>query len=246
MAIDFKVVEDYQELSRLAADWVQFQLDENPVSNCVFATGKTPLGLYGKLAEKYSQGQVDFSSCTIFELDDYAGINLDDPRNLFCWLNKELLEQVEFPLDQTVRFQTDAEKPELECSRVEQLWSQLDQVDFQVLGMGPNGHLGFNEPGSEFDSRTHLVRLTAESIRSSQRYWGEDADIPEFGYTLGLGNLKEVKKTLLLVSGKAKSPALQTLAGGLITEEFPASALYLFPEVTVITDRAAAGELFLE
>lgn len=246
MAIDFKVVEDYQELSRIAADWVQFELDENPASNCVFATGKTPLGLYGKLAEKYSQGRVDFSKCTIFELDDYAGISLDDPRNLFRWLKAELLERVEFPEDQIVRFQTDAENKELECSRVEQLWSQMDRVDFQVLGMGSNGHLGFNEPGSEFKSRTHLVRLTPESIRSSQRYWGEGADIPKFGYTLGLGNLKEVKKTLLLVSGEAKRPALKRLAEGLITEEFPASALYLFPEVTVITDRAASGELFLE
>jgi glucosamine-6-phosphate deaminase len=246
MMIEFKIVEDYQELSRAAADWVQAQLNLNPASKCVFATGKTPLGLYKRLGDDYQQGNVNFSRCTVIELDDYAGIGLNDPKNLYQWLNRELLERVEVPLEQTIRFQTDADNPELECKRIERLWSQQDQIDFQVLGMGPNGHLGFNEPGSDFAVRTHLVRLTQESIRSSQRYWGKGADIPEFGFTLGLGNLKEVKKTLLLVSGEAKGPSLEKLADGSVSENFPASALYHFPEVLVIADRAAAGDLVLD
>jgi len=246
MTVIFNVVEDYQELSRLAANWVQDQMDKNPASKCLFATGKTPLGLYEMLADDYRQGKVDFSMCTIFELDDYAGISLNDSRNLFQWLKNAFLEEIDFPLDQAIRFQTDAENPDLECRRIEGLWSQEGQIDFQILGIGPNGHLGFNEPGSDFEGRTHLVQLTPESIRSSQRYWGKDADIPEFGFTLGLGNLKEVKNTLLLASGEEKRSALEKLAGGSITEDFPASALHDYPEVMVIADRAAAGELDLE
>ncbi len=245
MTLVFNVVEDYQELSRLAADWVRDQINMNPASKCLFATGKTPLGLYERLADNYHQGKIDFSMCTIIELDDYAGIGLNDPRNLFQWLKKALLEEIDFPLDQAIRFQTDAENPEFECKRMEKIWNQLGQIDFQILGIGPNGHLGFNEPGSDFEGRTHMVQLTPESIRSSQRYWGKDAVIPEFGFTMGLGNLKEVQKTLLLASGEAKRSALEKLAGGSISEDFPASALNNFPEVMVIADRAAAGELVL-
>lgn len=242
MAADLtlQIEENYSALSRAAARLVIRQLEEKPDSSLVFATGNTPLGMFDELAGAYQQGRIRFENASLVELDDYYGIPLEDPRNLFNWLRRAFVDRVEFPLRHTARFLTDTSAPAEECARIEQFISASGGIDLQVLGLGPNGHLGFNEPGSALDSRTRVVRLAAASLESSQRYWG-DQPVPEYGLTLGLGTLAAARKTLLLVSGGAKAGILHKVLSSPLDPCLPATALQTYPDVLVLADREAAG-----
>ncbi len=240
--LTLQIEENYSALSRAAARLVIRQLEEKPDSNLVFATGKTPLGMFDELAAAYQQGRISFENASLVELDDYYGIPLEDPRNLFNWLRRDFLDRVEFPLRNTARFLTDTSAPVEECARIEQFIAASGGIDLQVLGLGPNGHLGFNEPGSALDSGTRVVRLAPASLESSQRYWGEQP-VPEYGLTLGLGTLAAARKTLLLVSGGAKAGILHKVLSSPLDPCLPATALHTFPDVLVLADREAAGAL---
>lgn len=228
--------QDYKIFSQTAAELVCQQLARKPDSCFVFATGFTPLGLFDRLSAAYRLGKASFQSSFLVELDDYYGIHPSDSKNLFQWLSKAFLDRVDFPIHQTVRFQTDVQDPDRECLRIEDEIQSLGGIDFLVLGLGANGHLGFNEPGSSFQSRTRVVKLTEASLQSSQRYWGEDSKVPGKGFTLGLGTLAEARKTLLLVSGKEKKPVLKKLLTQPPSPDLPASAVHHFDDVRILSD----------
>lgn len=234
---------DYQALSERAADLVVAHLRAKPDAVLVFPTGNTPVGMFRALARRVEAGDVDFSRARVVELDEYWRIPLDDERNLFRWLQRELIEPA--GVQHVIRFNSDAENPRTELDRVEQALAEWGGIDLLFLGLGPNGHVGFNEPGSPPDASMHLCRLTPESIVSNARYWGAETSVPRHGMTLGLGTLTKARRTVLLVSGESKAGVLARVVEGKVTPDIPATLLRNAPDVSVIADQDAARRLTL-
>ncbi|MGD2026193.1 MAG: glucosamine-6-phosphate deaminase [Anaerolineales bacterium] len=235
-----EIVENYQALSQLAAQRVIDALNQKPESVLVFPTGNTPLGMYQELAKAAEFGRVSFSQATLVALDDYYRIPMDDERNLFRWLDRALISKVDFHPNTVIRFETDTDDPQGECARIEQVLDQLGGIDLLVLGLGTNGHLGFNEPGTDFDSRTRVINLSPASIDSNARYWGSKEAVPKQGMTLGLKTLASARETVLLVSGKEKADILKKILTAPVVSKYPATILREFNNVTVIADQESA------
>ena len=205
------------------------QITIKPKSVFVLATGNTPLGLYSQLADAYRREVISFKACSLIELDDYWGISRSDHRNLYNWLYTEFISHVDLLPENITRFNTEAENPEKECLRIEDIIRNLGKIDLVVFGLGPNGHLGFNEPESSPTSQTRVIELTPESITSSAVYWGTEKDVPRQGVTLGLSSLLAADKILLIVNGKHKAQILKETLHGPITTAIPASLLQQHP-----------------
>ena len=230
--------QDYDEMCRIAADIVVAQLKAKPDSLLVLPTGNTPVGLFRALVARHSKGEVSFGDARFVTLDEYAGIANNDPRRLFSWLKRELFDPLGIAGDRIRTFDVET-APEAEAGRVERAIADGGGIDLAVLGLGPNGHLGFNEPGSPPDSRTRLVELTPESIVSNAAYWGSEAAVPRQAFTLGLGTLHEARQCLLIVSGAAKAQILARALEGPVNPDIPASLLRRHSGATVVADRAA-------
>ncbi len=237
------VTKDYEALSTRAAGLVIEHIQQYPSSVLVLATGNTPLGMFARLVNAYRRGEVSFHNCSLVELDDYFNISLDDRRSLYKWLAAEFINQVDIPAENIVRFNTASTDAKEECARVEQAIANLGGIDLLVLGLGPNGHLGFNEPGSDFESATRVITLSAASIKSSAQYWGKEEDVPRQGITLGLKILSAARHTLLLVGGKQKTQIFNSTFQGPVTNSIPATILQQQQNLTVIVDKAAAGNI---
>ncbi|MCB1488867.1 MAG: glucosamine-6-phosphate deaminase [Bauldia sp.] len=231
---------DYADLSRKAADILLAQLRGKPDSLLVLPTGNTPLGLFRELVRAARSGAADFARVRFVTLDEYAGIAGNDRRRLLLWLRKELLDPIGVADDSVLAFDPLADATS-EVERIEAGIAEYGGVDLAVVGLGPNGHLGFNEPGSPFDSRARQVPLTPESIRSNAAYWGSEADVPATAFTLGLGTLLASRKLVLIASGAAKRDILARTIDGGISPEVPATLLRRHPDSLAIADRAALG-----
>jgi glucosamine-6-phosphate deaminase len=227
---------DYDHMSWLSADMVMAQVKAKPDSLLVLPTGNTPIGLFRELAAR--RDEADFRRTRFVTLDEYAGIANDDPRRLFSWLARELFEPLGITRDRVSTFDPTA-VPEDEAERIEHAIADAGGIDLAVLGLGPNGHLGFNEPGSAADSRARLVELAPASIVSNAAYWGSEAAVPHQAFTLGLGTLLEARQCTLIVSGAAKAQILERALAGPIGPVVPASLLRNHPRAVVIADRAA-------
>ncbi len=230
--------DDYDDLSRRAAGLVIDAVRDKPESVLVLPTGTTPLGMFRELTGAVAAGTADFGRARFVTLDEYAGIGPADRRRLLLWLKRELLDGVGVADDRVVAFDPAAE-PLAEAARVEAAVAAWGGIDLAVAGLGPNGHLAFNEPGSAFDSRARRITLTPESIRSNAAYWGTEADVPREGFTLGLGTLRDARQLVLIASGARKLDILSRTLEGPIGEAVPATLLRVHPHATVIADRAA-------
>jgi glucosamine-6-phosphate deaminase len=234
--------EDSDALARQAKDIVMRQLRTKPESNIVFPTGNTPVPMFRELAVEAQRDPNLFRRARIVTLDEYAGIARHDRRRLLSWLDRELLEPAGIGTDRVLAFDP-AEWHVSECERMERCIASLGGVDLAVLGLGPNGHLGFNEPGSPFESRARKVQLASESIASNASYWGNDEDVPRYGLTLGLGTLREARTILLLACGAAKANIVARLMYEPISESLPATLLRLCPQSILLADRAALSKV---
>ena len=232
-------VHSYDDLSRDAADMVMLQISRKPWSLCVFPTGQTPRGLFCELVHAHHTGLADFSRVRFVSLDEYAGIAHDDRRCLSLWLGRELLQPLGISEDRIYTFDAASTDPGAESARIEKVIADCGGIDLAIVGLGPNGHVGFNEPGSAFDCRTRLVALARESIRSNTAYWGSEADVPRFAFTLGLGTLLDSRTLILMASGSHKAGILSRMIKGPVTPAVPATVLRLHPEGIVIADREA-------
>lgn len=237
------ITDDYKALSSRAASFVIEHIQKKPNSVLVFATGNTPLGMFAELAHAFQRGEVSFQDCSLVELDDYFNIPLNDYRNLYNWLDAEFISRVDILKKNIVRFNTESTNHEQECERVENRISKLGGINLLVLGLGLNGHLGFNEPGSSFESPTRVITLSTASIESSAAYWGKTESVPRQGITLGLKTLSDANETLLLVSGKQKSQVFQKAMQGAISTNLPATILQKHQNLVVIADKATAGNI---
>lgn len=230
---------DYNDMSRKAADILAAQVIMKP--NCVLglATGSTPIGAYARLVERYNKGDLDFSEVTTVNLDEYRGLPRDNDQSYYYFMNDNLFGKVNIKPERT--FLPDGMEPDSEkaCRDYDRIIEQTGGVDLQLLGLGHNGHIGFNEPGDAFELRTNCVDLTESTIKANQRFFASIEDVPRQAYTMGIGTIMHAKKILVVVSGEDKAPIVKEAFFGAVTPKVPASVLQLHRNVTIVADEAA-------
>jgi glucosamine-6-phosphate deaminase len=240
------VVPDAGEMSALAADIVAKTIQAKPDAAICLPTGSTPLGMFDALAGKVARGEVDFSRVELYCLDEYVGVDRQDPNSLTKWLWSAFVTRVGVDPRRVHVLPTMSNDPITAAAAFDRELVDHGGLDLAVLGLGPNGHVGYNEPGSSCDSRTRVVPLTPESIRQAGAYWSNTLPVPDVAMTLGVGTLLEAKRILLIVAGETKSDILRRTLEAPPTAEVPASWLRLAgARLTVIADKSAAAELTL-
>ncbi len=233
------VTEDYAALSQAGADRIAALIAANPTATLLLATGDTPMGIYRELAARYAAGGLDMSRLRVFQLDEYLGVPPGDPRSLYDWMVRSFVEPLGIPAENVVRLPWNAQDADAACRAYEQAVAAAGGFDLSILGLGPNGHLGFNEPPVDPQAPTRVVDLTPASLASNARYWGEGATVPHQAVTAGMDLLLVARQTLLVVSGAHKRDILHRTVAEPPTPEVPASYLQRAAQVTVLTDRAA-------
>ena len=223
-------------MSRAAAELVLSRLKKNPNLVLGLPTGSTPIGLYRLLVEKYKKGTADFSGVTTFNLDEYCELPLEHPESYRAFMEKHFFGSVNIPSGQTHFPLCDKKSGEA----YEEMIAALGGINLQVLGIGRNGHIGFNEPGSAFDSRTRVVRLAEATIQDNSRFFGSADAVPKTAATMGIGTIMEAREILLLASGAGKADVVRRTLEGPVTADVPASILQRHKNVTVILDEEAA------
>lgn len=235
-------VKNYQELSRRAADMIAANIILKP--NCVLglATGSSPVGTYQELAAMYERGDLDFSQVTTVNLDEYVGLDGSNDQSYRYFMNKNLFEKVNIPLERTFVPDGRCLDPQKACQDYEEVLKKAGQVDIQLLGIGVNGHIGFNEPDDVFAKTTHCVDLTEDTIQANKRFFQSEKDVPRKAYSMGIGNIMSAKMVLLIANGKGKARAIAQMLKGPVTPQMPASILQFHPNAVVIADEEALSE----
>jgi glucosamine-6-phosphate deaminase len=240
------VVADANALSTQAADLVAQTIEHLPDAAVCLPTGSTPLGMFDALAARAARGEVDFSRINLYCLDEYVGVDRHDPNSLTRWLWSAFVTCAGVDPQRVHFLPTMAEDPGEAAAAFDQALVRRGGLDLAVLGLGPNGHIGYNEPGSSADSRTRVVELTPESVRQASAYWSNNVEVPSVAITLGVGTILEAKRIILIVSGEAKAAILRRALEDQPSNDVPASWLRLAgPRLHVIADRDAARDLSL-
>ena len=232
--MNFITVDTYDELSRKAASIIAAQVISKPKSVLGLATGSSPVGTYNCLAEGCKNGDIDFSQVTSVNLDEYVGLSGDNDQSYRYFMNKNLFTKINIPIEATHVPDGCASDLASECSEYDELISKLGGIDLQLLGIGLDGHIGFNEPDDVFVKETHLVELDPSTIEANARFFASADEVPRKAITMGMGGIMQAKKVLLIANGKNKEEILKKAFYGPITPKIPASILQLHPEVTVI------------
>lgn len=234
---------DYKELSRKAANIIAAQIIMKP--NCVLglATGSSPVGTYEELIERHKQGDLDFSTVTSVNLDEYKGLDPENDQSYRYFMNTNLFNHVN--IDKTHTFVPNGLEPDSDkaCKEYDAIVKSVGGIDLQLLGLGHNGHIGFNEPADTFTLGTNCVDLAPSTIDANKRFFESEADVPRQAYTMGIGTIMGAKKIVVVVSGADKAEILNKVVNGPITPQVPASILQLHPDVTIVCDAAAASLL---
>lgn len=236
-------VKDYAELSSKAASIIASQIIMKPACVLGLATGSSPVGTYKKLIEWHEKGLVDFSQVTSVNLDEYKGLSADNDQSYRYFMNTNLFNHVNITKEKTYvpnGLEPDSQKA---CDQYNEIIASVGGIDLQLLGLGHNGHIGFNEPDSYFPSVTHCVDLTESTIEANKRFFASEADVPRQAYTMGIQNIMSARKIVVVVSGADKAEILKKVVTGPITPQVPASILQLHGDVTIIADEAAAALL---
>lgn len=233
---------DYNEMSEQAAKLVSSQIILKPECVLGLATGSTPIGLYERLAELYKSGEIDFSKVVSFNLDEYYPIKRDNSQSYFTYMNENLFSKVNIKSENTHIPNGETDNPELECENYEKMIEEFGGIDLQILGIGQNGHIGFNEPDDNLNSYTHLTKLTKSTIEANSRFFETEDEVPKYALTMGISTILKSRKIILLASGKNKSHAVRELLTPEINTETPATMLKVHPDVVLICDKDAYGE----
>ncbi len=234
---------DYDEICSEVSQIIiqEWQRKNNMVLG--LATGRTPLGVYAKLIDSNKKGEIDFSSIKAFSLDEYLGLNEDHPQSFAYYMNKNLYSQINIKKENIHGLYGLLEDIDEQCRQYEILIESVGGIDVQILGIGSNGHIGFNEPSSSLASRTRVKTLTEETIEVNKRFFEGKDKMPCYCLTMGIGTIMEAKTILLLAFGNNKEDAVAKSVEGPVTAMVPASALQLHPNVKIILDEAAASRL---
>ena len=233
------ITENYDELSKEALKIVLETVKSNPYAILGLATGTTPLGLYKLIIDDHRRNGTDYKHIRTVNLDEYQGLSSQNNQSYAYFMRKNLFEYININQDNTYIENGIAEDEDSECSHYNEILRQLPR-DLQLLGLGSNGHIAFNEPGTSFQSETHLVSLTESTVRDNSRLFSSISEVPKKAYTMGLKNIMDAKKILILASGTNKAEAVKGLVNGPITEAVPASILRLHSDCTLICDRQAS------
>lgn len=232
-------VKNYDEMSRKAASILAAQVIAAPESVLGLATGSTPEGTYKYLAQWYRDGILDFSGVKTVNLDEYKGIARENSQSYYYYMNENLFSQVNIREENTYIPDGEQEDADKVCREYEEQIRKLGGIRLQLLGIGRNGHIGFNEPADSFPEKCHCITLTESTIEANKRFFEKVEDVPKQAYTMGIGTIMGAEKILLLASGEDKAEAVYQMLNGPITSRTPASVLRLHRDVTVIADEAA-------
>lgn len=237
------VCENYEEMSLKGAEIVKEQVVSKP--NCILglATGSTPVGLYTCLAEMNKKGDLDFSKVTSFNLDEYYPISPENDQSYRYFMNENLFSKINIDIANTHVPNGMAEDPEKACKEYDESILAAGGIDLQILGIGQNGHIAFNEPAEELHEGTHLTGLTESTIKANSRFFEKEEDVPTKAVTMGIASIMRARKIIILANGPAKREVVEKLINGGITTSIPASILKVHPDVTLICDRESCPEL---
>ncbi len=235
--------QDYQSMSRKAANILSAHVILKPDSVLGLATGSTPIGMYKQLIEWYNKGDIDFSQVHTVNLDEYLGLAPTHDQSYRYFMQANLFDHVNVPPENTNVPNGLAPDPEAECARYNQVIAGLGGIDVQVLGMGHNGHIGFNEPEEAFELETHVVDLTDNTIDANARFFASRDEVPRQAITMGIKSIMQARHILVVVSGTDKAEIVKKAFFGPVTPKVPASILQMHPHVSLVADEAALSLL---
>ena len=235
--------QDYQSMSRKAANILSAHVILKPDSVLGLATGSTPIGMYKQLIEWYNKGDIDFSQVHTVNLDEYLGLAPTHDQSYRYFMQTNLFDHVNVPPENTNVPNGLAPDPEAECARYDQVIAGLGGIDVQVLGMGHNGHIGFNEPEEAFELETHVVDLTDNTIDANARFFASRDEVPRQAITMGIKSIMQARHILVVVSGTDKAEIVKKAFFGPVTPKVPASILQMHPHVSLVADEAALSLL---
>ena len=233
---------DYRDLSRKAANIISAQIIMKPNAVLGLATGSTPVGLYKQLIEWYNKGDLDFSQITSVNLDEYKGLSGDNDQSYRYFMNTNLFDHVNIDKTRTYVPNGLEEDSDKACADYNEIIRSVGGIDIQLLGIGGNGHIGFNEPGEAFEKETHCVDLTESTIKANARFFESMDEVPKQAYTMGIKSIMMAKKILIVANGEGKADIVARAFWGPVTPDVPASILQMHPNVTVVCDEAALSK----
>ena len=230
---------DYKEMSEMAADIIGAQVLLKPDAVLGLATGSTPIGTYEELVKRYESGRLDFRKIKTVNLDEYRGLTKDNDQSYYYFMHSHLFDHIN--IDKANTNVPDGMEPDAikAGEDYENIISNFGGIDLQLLGLGNNGHIGFNEPGDEFIDKTHVVDLTQSTIEANKRFFASIDEVPKQAYTMGIGSIMRAKRVLMLVSGKGKAQIVKDAFFGPVTPKVPASILQLHNDFILIGDAEA-------
>lgn len=234
---------NYEDMSRKAANIIAAQMIIKPDCVLGLATGSSPIGIYKQLVSYYEKGDLDFSKVLSVNLDEYKGLAPENEQSYYFFMHQHLFDHVNIRPENTNIPNGLAEDGQAECDRYESFIAGCGGTDLQLLGIGHNGHIGFNEPGTVFEKKTHCVNLSERTIEANKRFFASAEDVPKQAYTMGIGTIMKAKKILVVASGKDKAEILEQACFGDITPQVPASVLQMHPDVTVVADEEACSKI---
>ena len=237
--MEFILCENYNEMSIKAAKIIESQIRKNPKSVLGLATGSTPIGMYNELSRMYREDGLDFSEITSVNLDEYYPIAPENINSYKYFMDDNLFNHVNINKANTHLPKGSAEDADAECRSYDELIKSTGGISIQVLGIGENGHIGFNEPADELVSGTHMVELTESTINANARNFDSADDVPRHALTMGMASIMSAEKIILLISGKKKHFALKKLLDDKINTNVPATLLKLHKDVVVLYDKEA-------
>lgn len=232
-------VNDYEDMSRKAADIVSAQVIMEPSCVLGLATGSTPQGLYRQLVERYRNGELDFAEVRTVNLDEYQGLDRANPQSYYAYMQENLFQYINIHPANVHLPDGLAGDADAECERYNNIIRSLGGIDLQVLGIGDNGHIGFNEPGEAFKKGTHRVALTESTIQANARFFTSAAEVPRYAFSMGIQSIMQARRIVMVAGGAKKADALYNAFFGPITPALPASILQLHDNVTVVADTDA-------
>lgn len=232
---------DYNDMSRKAANIISAQVIMKPNAVLGWATGSSPIGTYQQLIKWYEKGDIDFSNVTTINLDEYRGLPKNHKQSYWYFMHEQFFDHVN--IQEANIYVPDGMNPDSEqaCQQYDEIIEKNGGIDLQLLGIGLDGHIGFNEPGNAFELSTHCVDLTETTIKSNQRFFGTEENVPRQAYTIGIKGIMQARKILMVASGKEKAGIIKKAFFGPVNPQIQASILQIHPDFTLIVDEEAAS-----
>lgn len=230
-----------EQIGIAAGNYMCGQVLQKPNSVLGLATGSTPLKPYSQMIELYKKGVVDFSKVTTFNLDEYVNLDVNDKNSYHSFMHENLFDHINIPSENINFLDGNAKDPEEECRRYEEKIKAAGGIDIQLLGIGSNGHIAFNEPADCFQRWSHVVTLKESTVKDNSRFFKSIDEVPTQALTMGIGSIMQAKKILIIAIGENKAKAIKQLIDGNVTPMCPASVLQFHTDVTLMLDKAAAS-----